>query len=68
MTVIPHSPTSDPRRYYEAAPRKVEARAEWPPVCLYLAARRTDVYSLLSKGGFAGWKVHWTLDHVQNAL
>jgi hypothetical protein len=33
-----------------------------------LAARRTDVCSLLSKGGFAGWKVHWTLDRVQNAL
>ena len=36
MTVIPHSPTSDPRRYYEAAPGQVEASAEWPPVCLYL--------------------------------
>ncbi|MGF3022453.1 radical SAM/SPASM domain-containing protein [Methylobacterium aquaticum] len=27
---------TDPRRYHDAAPRRVESRAEAPPVCLYL--------------------------------
>ena len=36
MTAFPHSRSRDPRRYHEAAPRRVDARAEAPPVCLYL--------------------------------
>jgi hypothetical protein len=33
-----------------------------------LVARRTDVHSLIAKDGFAGSKVHRTLDRVQNVL
>ena len=35
-TPAPAAPTIDPRRYHEAAPRLAGARAERPPVCLYL--------------------------------
>ncbi|MER2266157.1 radical SAM protein [Methylobacterium oxalidis] len=35
-TETPGAPAVDPRRYHEAAPAQAGARAERPPVCLYL--------------------------------